>query len=66
MYLFCSLAALKLAWRGDWACRAASSRALLVVAMLAALYSVWTLYGAGAEAFWWGMALFAPACRCTS
>ena len=27
--------------------------------MLAALYSLWTLYGAGPEAFWWGMALFA-------
>ena len=33
--------------------------ALLVVAMLAALYSLWTLYGAGAEAFWWSIALFA-------
>jgi APA family basic amino acid/polyamine antiporter len=29
------------------------------VAMLAALYSAWTLYGAGPEAFWWGMGLFA-------
>jgi APA family basic amino acid/polyamine antiporter len=32
---------------------------LLAVAMLGALYSVWTLWGAGAEAFWWGMGLFA-------
>lgn len=43
---------------------------LLAVSMPAALYSAWTLYGAGSEAFWWGMALFAlglpheiPTCR---
>jgi hypothetical protein len=41
----------------------------MAVAILAALYSVWTLWGAaafpvekggvGVEAFWWGMGLFA-------
>jgi APA family basic amino acid/polyamine antiporter len=30
---------------------------LLIVSALAAIYSLWTLYGAGAEAFWWCMAL---------
>lgn len=59
MYLFCSLAALKLAWRGDLGLQGRRLTALLIVAMLAALYSVWTLYGAGPEAFWWSMALFA-------
>lgn len=59
MYLFCSLAALKLAWRGDLGLQGRRLAWLLAVAMLAALYSVWTLYGAGKEAFWWGMGLFA-------
>ena len=59
MYLFCSLAALKLAWRGDLGIKGRRLAWLLAVAMLAALYSAWTLYGAGPEAFWWGMGLFA-------
>src|SRR5690606_17640022 len=59
MYLFCSLAALKLAWRGDMGLQGRAPHVLLVVAMLATLYSVWTLYGAGPEAFCWSMALFA-------
>ena len=59
MYLFCSLAAFKLAWRGDLGVRGQKLKWVLAVAMLAALYSAWTLYGAGPEAFWWGMGLFA-------
>jgi basic amino acid/polyamine antiporter, APA family len=59
MYLFCSLAAFKLAWRGDLGVQGRRLIWVLAVAMLAALYSAWTLYGAGAEAFWWGMGLFA-------
>ena len=59
MYLFCSLAAFKLAWRGDMGVHGRKLMGLLAVAMLAALYSAWTLWGAGAEAFWWGMGLFA-------
>jgi APA family basic amino acid/polyamine antiporter len=59
MYLFCSLAALKLAWRGDLGIKGRRLAWLLAVAMLGALYSAWTLYGAGPEAFWWGMGLFA-------
>ncbi|HKQ12082.1 MAG TPA: amino acid permease, partial [Steroidobacteraceae bacterium] len=59
MYLFCSLAAFKLAWRGDMGVHGAKMMWLLAVAMLAALYSAWTLWGAGAEAFWWGVGLFA-------
>jgi basic amino acid/polyamine antiporter, APA family len=59
MYLLCALAAFKLAWRGDMGMHGPRLMVLLAVSMLAALYSAWTLYGAGAEAFWWGMALFA-------
>ncbi|HKU15224.1 MAG TPA: amino acid permease [Steroidobacteraceae bacterium] len=59
MYLFCSLAAFKLALRGDMGVHGRKMMGLLAVAMLAALYSVWTLWGAGAEAFKWGMGLFA-------
>jgi basic amino acid/polyamine antiporter, APA family len=59
MYLFCSLAAFKLAWRGDLGVHGPKMMWLLAVAMLAALYSAWTLWGAGAEAFWWGVGLFA-------
>jgi APA family basic amino acid/polyamine antiporter len=59
MYLFCSLAALKLAWRGDLGLEGRKLGVLLVVAALAAVYSLWTLYGAGGEAFWWNLVLFA-------
>jgi basic amino acid/polyamine antiporter, APA family len=59
MYLLCSLAALKLAIRGDPGIHGRRLGWLLVVAALAALYSLWTLYGAGAEAFVWNLALFA-------
>ena len=45
--------------RGDLGLQGRKLGALLVIAMLAAIYSLWTLYGAGAEAFWWSMALFA-------
>jgi basic amino acid/polyamine antiporter, APA family len=59
MYLFCSLAAFKLALRGDLGVRGRKLVWLLAVAMLGALYSAWTLWGAGKEAFLWGMGLFA-------
>lgn len=59
MYLFCALAAVKLAWRGDFGMRGRRLLVMLSIAWLAALYSLWTLYGAGARAFWWGMVLFA-------
>ncbi len=53
MYLACSLAALKLQRDG----RLQSSPALFVVAAIAALYALWTIYGAGGEAVAWGAAL---------
>jgi basic amino acid/polyamine antiporter, APA family len=59
MYLFCALAAFKLAWQGKMGVHGPRMMVSLAVAMLAAIYSAWTLYGAGAEAFWWAMALMA-------
>ncbi len=59
MYLFCSLAALRLAWRGDLGAMNPRLRWWLIAAVLAVVYSLWTLYGAGAEAFWWNLVLFA-------
>jgi APA family basic amino acid/polyamine antiporter len=53
MYLACSLAALKLKYEG----RLQASSALIVVAGVAAAYSLWAIYGAGAEAVGWGVAL---------
>ena len=47
-YLACALAALKLL-RGD--------PVILIVASAAAIYAVWTLYGAGPEATGWGLVL---------
>jgi APA family basic amino acid/polyamine antiporter len=59
MYLCCSVAAIKLAMKGDLGVHGRTLGALLVIGMLAAIYAVWTLYGAGAKAFWWSIALFA-------
>jgi len=55
LYLACALAALRLQQR-----RALPlSTGLAVVAAVAALYAVWTLYGAGYEATGWGAVLLA-------
>jgi APA family basic amino acid/polyamine antiporter len=59
MYLFCSLAALKLALRGDLGLQGKRLRWLLLAAAIAVVYSLWTLYGAGAAAFLWNLLLFA-------
>lgn len=59
MYLCCALAALKLCWNGSLGETGRRLSPVLLVAMLAAVYSVWTLFGAGGEAFWWSIALFA-------
>lgn len=53
LYLACALAALRLQYTG----RIAGSATLSVIASLGALYSLWTLYGAGYEATAWGAAL---------
>ncbi len=53
MYLACTAAALVLIRRG----RILGSPWLVAVALLAGIYSLWTIYGAGAEAAGWGFAL---------
>ena len=52
-YLFSALAALRLQQRK----RMTATMGLTVLAILAALYSIWTLYGAGAQATLWGLVL---------
>lgn len=59
MYLCCALAALKLCWNGLLGAEGRRLSPFLLLAMLASVYSLWTLFGAGAEAFWWSLALFA-------
>ena len=53
MFLACSLAALKLQWVG----RLKASPVILAVGLLAVLFAVWTIYGAGGEAVLWGLVL---------
>ncbi|OFX06153.1 MAG: amino acid permease [Alphaproteobacteria bacterium RIFCSPHIGHO2_12_FULL_63_12] len=53
MYFACALAALKLKLEG----RLQASSTLIVIAGAAALYALWAIYGAGAEAVGWGLAL---------
>ncbi|WP_335582564.1 MULTISPECIES: amino acid permease [unclassified Caulobacter] len=47
-YLLCALAAVRLQMVG----RMPPSRSLIVVALVATVYSFWTLYGAGAASLW--------------
>lgn len=54
-YLSSALAVPGLMWRG----RLRFSRPLLAASVLAALYSVWMLYGSGVEALLWGSVLMA-------
>jgi APA family basic amino acid/polyamine antiporter len=58
-YLCCSVAVLKLAWQGDLGPKGRSLGTLSVIAVLGAIYSIWTIFGAGLEAFYWGMGLMA-------
>ena len=58
-YLCCSVAALKLAWQGDLGLKGRSLGVLSVIAILGAIYSIWTIFGAGAEAVYWGIGLMA-------
>lgn len=54
LYLVCSLALLKLKWRGEMPGGALS---LGLIGTLACLYSLWTIIGAGSEAVLWGLGL---------
>ena len=57
-YLCCAVAALKLAWQGDLGLKGKSLSVLSMIAILGAIYSIWTIFGAGLEAFYWGIGLF--------
>jgi APA family basic amino acid/polyamine antiporter len=59
MYLCCAVAALKLCWDGLLGSAGRRLSPFLLLATLASMYSLWTLFGAGAEEFWWSVALFA-------
>jgi APA family basic amino acid/polyamine antiporter len=59
IYLCCGVAALKLCWGGLLGAAGRRLSPFLLIALLASMYSLWTLFGAGAEEFWWSMALFA-------
>jgi APA family basic amino acid/polyamine antiporter len=58
-YLCCSVAVLKLAWQGRLGAGETRFGALSVIAIVGAIYSIWTIFGAGLEAFWWGVGLMA-------
>lgn len=55
MYLMTALAALTLQARG----RVKGTAVFAILGVLAAIYSVWTIWGAGMEAILWGFALLA-------
>jgi APA family basic amino acid/polyamine antiporter len=57
VYLACSLAAIRLAWRGELGTQALGFRLLMVTAFLGAIYALWTLTGAGREAVLWSLVL---------
>ena len=59
MYLVCSLALLKLQWQGRLGDARRGTAGLAVVGLIATLYSLWAIAGAGTEASLWGLALFA-------
>jgi APA family basic amino acid/polyamine antiporter len=58
LYLLCSLALLRLQWTGQLPARR-TLWPLAVVGVLATLYSLWALVGAGYEAVGWGAVLLA-------
>ena len=55
MYLICALAAIRLRLAGRLPM---VGRALMPVAALGSIYSVWTIWGAGSQALEWGLGLF--------
>jgi APA family basic amino acid/polyamine antiporter len=59
MYTVCSLALLRLVWTRQMAGATMRSLPLAIVGVIAALYSFWTIIGAGMEAVAWGCVLLA-------
>jgi basic amino acid/polyamine antiporter, APA family len=54
LYLLCSLALLRLTWTGQMQVRRARTVPLAVIGVIATLYSLWAIVGAGREAVMWG------------
>jgi basic amino acid/polyamine antiporter, APA family len=59
MYLVCSLALLRLTWTRQMAAATMRTAPLAVIGVIAALYSLWAIIGAGQEAVLWGCGLLA-------
>lgn len=59
MYALCSLALLRLTWTGRMGPKPMRSGALATVGVVATLFSLWAIVGAGDEAVLWGCALLA-------
>jgi APA family basic amino acid/polyamine antiporter len=59
LYALCSLALLRLQWTGQIVDARRSALPLAIVGVLATLYSLWAVVGAGVEAVAWGAVLLA-------
>jgi len=59
LYALCSLALLRLQWTGHMTGRRSRMAAIAAVGLLATVYSLWAMVGAGAEAVEWGALLLA-------
>jgi APA family basic amino acid/polyamine antiporter len=57
MYLVCCLALLRLQWLGRLGAARRGTLGLAIVGVLAALYALWAIVGAGREASLWGLAV---------
>ncbi len=62
LYAVCSLALLRLQWKGQLQGARSGSVPLAIVGILATAYSLWAIVGAGAEAVIWGAVLLALGC----
>ena len=59
LYLLCSLALLRLQWTGQMKTRRARTVPLAIIGVIATLYSLWAIIGAGRDAVVWGSVLLA-------
>jgi APA family basic amino acid/polyamine antiporter len=59
MYLVCSVALLRLTFTRQMAAATMRTTSLAVIGVIAALYSLWAIIGAGSEAVLWGCGLLA-------
>ncbi|MGO9989341.1 MAG: amino acid permease [Steroidobacteraceae bacterium] len=57
LYLLCSLALLRLQWTGHMPAPRGRSAALAIVGVIATVFSLWAIVGAGREAVLWGAVL---------